>query len=297
MIPKIVCFGETLWDVFSDKKVIGGAPLNVGLRLHSLGAEVKIISRIGIDPDGDYLLDYLKSKDMDLSCIQSDPDLPTGNVRVHLDQSNAATYTISEPVAWDRISIERINIEHISKTDAFIFGSLCCRSSKTKNTLFEYLPHAKFKVFDANLRAPFYTMELIYELMQVADMVKINDEELEEICKFLNIGSKSIENRIKNLSGLTHTPHVCVTLGAHGAIYFTDGEFFKNPGYQVVVKDTVGAGDSFLASLVYQFVMGVPPQQALDFSCALGSLVASKDGANAHISIQEIEDLQDSNKL
>jgi fructokinase len=133
--------------------------------------------------------------------------------------------------------------------------------------------------------------------MEIADMIKLNDEELDEMVKFLRIGSKSIEDQIKNLSELTHTQHICVTLGAKGAICFTHGEFFKNPGYKVVVKDTVGAGDSFLASLVYQFVMGVPSQQALDFSCAMGSLVASKNGANADVSIQEIKKLQDSNKL
>ncbi len=116
-------------------------------------------------------------------------------------------------------------------------------------------------------------------------------------CQFLQIGSKSIEDQIKNLSDLRHTPHICVTLGAKGAIYFTHGEFFKNPGYKVVVKDTVGAGDSFLASLVYQFVMGVPSQQALDFSCAMGSLVASKNGGNANVSLDEIKNLQNSNKL
>ncbi|MGB5323105.1 carbohydrate kinase family protein [Lutimonas sp.] len=297
MIPEIVCFGETLWDIFPDKKIIGGAPLNVGLRLHSLGAEVKVISRIGKDADGNSLLNYLREEGMDLGSIQLDPELTTGNVQVHLDQNHTATYTISEPVAWDRIAVEQSDIGIISKTDAFIFGSLCCRNSISKNTLFQYLSQAKFKVFDANLRPPFYTMELVFQLMKIADMIKLNDEELDEMVKFLRIESKSIEDQIKNLSELTHTQHICVTLGAKGAICFTHGEFFKNTGYKVVVKDTVGAGDSFLASLVYQFVMGVPSQQALDFSCAMGSLVASKNGANADVSIQEIKKLQDSNKL
>jgi len=297
MVPKVICFGETLWDIFPDKKVIGGAPLNVGLRLHTLGAQSGMISRIGQDQDGDKLLAFLKNESFDHAMIQFDEQYPTGNVQVHLDKNNTATYTISEPVAWDNIVVKQDDIESISKTDAFIFGSLCCRSEMSKNTLFEYLSHAKFKVFDANLRPPFYTMELIVQLMEMADMIKLNDEELEEIVEFLGIESKSIEGQIKNLTELTHTQHICVTLGANGAIYYTDGAFFQNPGYTVVVEDTVGAGDSFLASLVYQFVMGVPSQQALDFSCAMGSLVASKNGANADVSMQEIKKLQDSNKL
>jgi fructokinase len=296
MIPEIVCFGETLWDIFPDKKVIGGAPLNVGLRLHALGANVTVISRIGKDADGNSLLNYLRKEGMDLSSIQLDPELTTGNVQVHLDKSNTATYTISEPVAWDHIHFQQNDIEIISKADAFIFGSLCCRNGVSKNTLFQYLSQAKFKVFDANLRAPFYTMELVFQLMKITDMIKLNDEELNEIVKFLGIESKSIEDEIKNLSELTHTQHICVTQGAKGAIYFTKGDFFINPGYKVVVKDTVGAGDSFLASLVYQFVLGSPAQEALDFSCALGSLVASKKGANAHVAAWEIENLLNSRR-
>mgnify|MGYP001826954772 FL=1 len=296
MIPEVICFGETLWDIFPDKKVVGGAPLNVSLRLHKLGAHSRMISRIGQDQDGDKLIEFLKKESFDHSLIQSDAEYPTGNVQVHLDNNNTATYTISEPVAWDHMTVNQNDIEGISKTDAFIFGSLCCRNKTTKNTLFEYLSHAKFKVFDANLRPPFYTMELIVALMEMSDMIKLNDEELEEITKFLHIDSKSIENRIKHLSELTHTSHICVTLGAKGAVYFTNGEFFKNPGYKVIVADTVGAGDSFLASLVYQFVMGLPAQQALDFSCAMGSLVASKNGATADVSMEEINSLQDSQK-
>jgi fructokinase len=292
MIPRIICFGETLWDIFPDKKVIGGAPLNVSLRLHSLGAQTGMISRIGRDEDGDKLIEYLKKESFDHTMIQFDEQYPTGNVLVHLDENNTATYTISEPVAWDHISIQQSDIENISKSDAFIFGSLSCRNGVSKNTLFEYLSHAKFKVFDANLRPPFYTMESILELMEIADMIKLNDEELEEISKFLDLESKSIEDQIKDISERTATPYICVTLGAKGAVFYQNGEFFKNSGYKVVVKDTVGAGDSFLASLVYQFVLGLPSQTALDFSCAMGSLVASKNGANADVSSHEIKLIQ-----
>jgi len=292
MIPKIVCFGETLWDIFPDKKVIGGAPLNVSLRLHALGADSKMISRIGQDNEGVKLLEYLKSKSFDISLIQTDKHLNTGNVQVHLDQNNTATYTISEPVAWDHISIEKADIEQISKTDAFIFGSLCCRNSISRKALFECLPRAKFKVFDANLRAPFYTMELIVQLIGVADMIKLNDEELEEVSIFMKIKADTIDAQIKELAERTNTKYVCVTLGADGAIYYENGMFFKNPGYKVIVKDTVGAGDSFLASFVYQFILGTASQAALDFSCAMGSLVASKNGGNAHVFMQEIENIQ-----
>jgi len=292
MSPKIVCFGETLWDIFPDKKVIGGAPLNVALRLHSFGDQVTIISSIGKDADGELLLAYLKELQFSTDAIQIDPDLPTGNVQVHLDSSNTATYTISEPVAWDHITLNQKDIEHIQVSDAFIYGSLSCRNATSKSTLLAYLSHAKFKVFDANLRAPFYSLDTIIELMNLADMIKLNDEELEEISQFLGISENTMEDQIVRLSALTKTDHICITLGANGAILFTNSQFYKSLGYKVIVKDTVGAGDSFLASLIHQFVLMTPPQNALDFSCAMGSLVASKNGANAHVSQEEMNIIQ-----
>jgi fructokinase len=294
MTPDIVCFGETLWDIFPDKKVIGGAPLNVALRLHSLKAKVLMISRVGQDTDGDNLLEYLKNTGLNTASIQIDEELPTGNVQVHLDAKNTATYTISEPVAWDRIVASPLDEKRISASDAFIFGSLSCRNQISRQTLSKYMTYARFKVFDANLRPPFVHIPVIMELMRSADLIKLNDEELDVIMESQLFDSKSIEAQILHLSEITNTSNICITLGADGALFFTKGNFYRNQGYQVIVKDTVGAGDSFLASLVFQFVQGLDPQKALDYSCAMGSLVASKVGANATVTEREIEAIKSS---
>ena len=278
-----VCFGETLWDIFPKVKRIGGAPLNVALRLHSLGNKVHVISRVGNDLNGQKILAYLKENHLTTECIQEDQVLPTGKVKVILDEKKTASYEILMPVAWDAISVKNEDLDKIKEADAFIFGSLSCRNSISKSTLHQYLSFAKFKVFDANLRAPFYSIKLIFELMHIADMIKLNDEELHEISKHLRVSDESIENQIKHLSTKTKTKHICITLGAKGAIFFTNGLFFKNTGYQVVVKDTVGAGDSFLAALVHEFLKGTQPQISINFACAMGAVVASSHGANPKV--------------
>lgn len=291
MSLQIVCFGEVLWDEFPDKKIIGGAPLNVALRLNSLGNKVKIISSVGNDSDGQLLLDYLKSHRLNSNGIQIDQQLPTGNVKVHLDENNTATYTISEPVAWDQILTLANDEISVSNADAFVFGSLASRNQQSKNTLSTLIKKANFKVFDANLRPPFYDLEFVTALMHKADMIKLNDEELEEIISYLNLGSSSIENEIKSLANFTSTAHICVTLGSKGALLYSDNKIYSNKGYSVIVKDTVGAGDSFLAFLIHQLLNEVPPQKALNQSCGMGALVASKNGANAIVNQEEIDEL------
>ena len=291
-MTKVVCFGEILWDVFPTHKVIGGAPLNVALRLASFGAETSIISRIGNDKNGEEVIEYLENTKLNIQHIQKDNIYPTGYVSVFLDNHGSATYDIFKPVAWDYISLENDNIKLISESDIFIFGSLSCRSGVSKNTLFGLVEKGKFLVFDVNLRKPYYTYELISELMQKVDFIKLNDEELDEITVELGFGNSKMKEKILFLSKITDTKFICVTRGSQGAILFFNGRFYENSGYRVKVEDTVGAGDSFLASLIFKLYIEVQkPDQALDFACRLGALVASKKGANPKIDTQEIDSL------
>jgi len=287
----ICCFGETLWDIFPNEKKIGGAPLNVACRLNSYGSKVHMISRVGKDFNGEQILKYLQDQGLNLDTIQIDEKNPTGTVTVHLNDSNTASYTIEKPAAWDYISLDDTILEKVKSSDAIIYGSLACRNQVSKNTLFSILDESIFKVFDANLRPPNYAMALIIELMKKSDFIKLNDEELLEICDHVNIKSPELEQQIIQLAEFTGCKHICVTLGKDGAILLSGKGIYKNAGYIVKVKDTVGAGDSFLATLIHNFLIKTDPQDALDYSCAVGSLVASKTGANEPIEEEEIQAL------
>ncbi len=284
----ITCFGEVLWDIFSTHKKIGGAPLNVALRLQSFGVDAKIISRIGNDKDGKASLKYIKDNAIDTSTIQIDPSLKTGCVHVTLDKTGSASYIIEQPVAWDNIELTDNTIAIVKPSNAFIFGSLVCRNEVSKNTLLNLLQHATYKVFDVNLRPPFYAMDLLLELMTKADFIKCNDDELLEICNGINFKSDSITEQIKFLSQQTNTKHICVTLGKDGAVLLYNNQFYHHKGYPIKVIDTVGAGDSFLAALISKLINKEKPSNALNFACAVGALVAGKEGANSKILDSEI---------
>jgi len=178
---KAVCFGEVLWDIFPDKARIGGAPLNVASRLSATGIKTEIISRIGTDQKGKEILAYLKSNNVGTENIETDATYPTGMVKVTLSRSGSATYEITYPSAWDKIEVSGSSMNSVKKADVFIFGSLVCRDEISRNTLFHLLESANYKVFDINLRPPHYQKEVLQQLMQKADFIKFNDEELFEI--------------------------------------------------------------------------------------------------------------------
>ena len=288
-MPKITAFGEILWDNLPTGKVLGGAPVNLLTHLAALGADCSVISRCGNDADGAALREAIRRKHVAIDFIQTDPQLATSQVLVQLNDEGCAHYDIVYPCAWDKIQAGEAAKTRVAQSDVFIFGSLSVRDAVSRQALAELLPHASFKIFDVNLRPPHYQLAHLRNMMRQADFIKLNDDELHEIATALGSPYRSIEQNIRFIAEHTHTRQICVTLGKHGALYFCDGELFAHYGYRVTVADTVGAGDSFLAGFIHQYLQRKPPQEILAFACALGSLVASRHGATPEVSLAEIE--------
>jgi len=287
-MKNIVCFGEVLWDVFPTHKKIGGAPLNVALRLQSLDNNVSIISRIGADKKGRKIKAYIVAQGVNPEYVQVDKKLKTGKVKVMLNQKGSASYNIMFPRAWDAIQLTESNKKVTEKADAFIYGSLVARDDTSRDTLYALLKLAKYKIFDINLRTPYYTTDVLSYLMQEADFIKFNDDEIFEIGEQLNSKTNGLEQNIKFIAEYTNTQTICVTKGRHGAILYYNDTYYYNSGYQIEVVDTVGAGDSFLATLISKLLKGDNPQEAIDFACAIGALVAGSEGANPKFSTEDI---------
>lgn len=261
----------------------------MAMRLNSYGNEVHLISAVGADDYGDRLLAHLQAHGMDTSGIQRSADLPTGLVQVTLNSRGSASYEIKFPSAWDNIEANEEMLRMAEASDAFVFGSLVARSEVSRKSLLELLSVARHKFFDLNLRAPHYTKPLLLELMQQADFIKFNDDELYEVAEMFGSRYRSLEQNIGFMSDLTDTRDICVTKGSHGAVLYQSGNLHYNSGYLIQVRDTVGAGDSFLASLIDQLLHGEDPQHAVDFACAVGAMVAESEGANPNISLDQIK--------
>ncbi|TNJ43509.1 carbohydrate kinase [Tamlana fucoidanivorans] len=285
----IVCFGEILWDIFPENKKIGGAPLNVALRLAAFGHDVTMISAVGKDALGDKLIAYVKEHHVNVRCIQKFDAHATGSVLVSLNDKGSATYTIEYPRAWDKIETTAQGEKVVKAADAFVFGSLVARDAVSKATLKNYLNLASYKIFDLNLRPPFYSKKLLIELMLASDFIKFNDDELYEVSAYLNSPFRGLEQNLKFIANKTNTPSICVTKGAFGAVLWHQERLFYNSGYKIEVVDTVGAGDAFLGTLISYLLNNEPPQKAIDYGCAVGAMVAQSKGANPSISLLDIE--------
>ncbi|MDC1028891.1 carbohydrate kinase [Schleiferiaceae bacterium] len=274
---KIVCFGEILWDLLPTGNVAGGAPMNVAYHANQLGTTAQMVSKIGKDELGKELLGFLNKKGVDTSLVQSDSTYPTGTVNVTLDSMGSPSYEIMAPVAWDYINANTTNKAAVQNADAFVFGSLAARNLRTRDTLFELLELTKLKVFDVNLRSPFYSKPLVIKFLQHADIVKMNDEELEVIGNWLDINEteQNTALQVKKHFGLQQ---LLVTRGAKGAWLFNKDEMINSKGIEIQVQDTIGSGDSFLAAYLSKYLLRELPEKCLQFASATGAYVATQSG-------------------
>ena len=279
MTKTVVAIGEILWDVFPTGKKAGGSSMNVALNLHKQGIESKFISAIGNDENGKGLLAFLDQHNFSTALIQVS-NAPTSTVEVKLDEQQQATYTIVEPVAWDQIELTPEAISAVESADALVYCSLTCRNEKSRTTITQLLKHAKLKIFDINLREPFYTIDTLKILLAESDLLKVNEHELVYLSQSLNLIGDTEEELLAQLGKAFIIQTICLTVGEKGAYVWQDEKLYYHKGYQVTVADTVGAGDSFLATFIASYLKGYPMDQTLDRSCRVGAFVASQKGAN-----------------
>jgi fructokinase len=269
--------------------VPGGAPMNVAFHLKKLGAEPALISKIGTDDWGVKLVKMINENGIG-NFIQTDPVLETGKVNAVIHPGNEVKYDIVKPVAWDAIEREDRFENLIQNANCFVFGSLAARSRITRNTLYQLLAMSNFKVLDINLRPPHYTKTTVEQLLSKADLLKLNQAELELITGWFANYQSDIE-RIRLLQDKFHIPDIVVTKGSDGSIFNRKGIIYEHPGFKVNVADTVGSGDSFLAALLAKLLVNTSPAEALEFASATGAVMASYTGACPDYTVKEINAL------
>jgi fructokinase len=283
----VVIFGEMLWDCLPTGPVAGGAPMNVALNLHQLGLQSRLISAVGADEDGDKLLDFLKSFELSLDLIQVKKGKETSKVLVDTSDPENIKYTIVSPVAWDFIEWSGQLDKAVEEADAFVFGTLGVRNNESLKTLLQLLHHPTLRVFDANLRPPFYDFEVIETLLGFADILKINEDELEIFADYFKT-EPTIEGLCSFLDQHFPMEIICVTRGAQGAVLYQKGKITEHPGYKVNFQDSIGAGDAFLSGFIKTYLEEKSPEEILDFACKLGGFVATQKGGTPKYTEEQV---------
>lgn len=262
--------------------------MNVAIHLTYNNFSPLVISRVGNDDLGKELLRFLRGKNVSTEWIQTGETHLTGVVKANISDKNEVTYKIVEPVAWDYIQFDAQVAKLVAASDVFIYGSLAARNPTTRETLLQYLELARFKVLDVNLRPPYYNPERIQELLQYADVAKMNHQELEEIAGWFGWAGEGQE-QMQAVKEYFKLQLLIVTRGDKGAAVLSEAGFHEHGGYKAEVEDTIGSGDAFLATFLKNYLQQEPVENALTNACLVGAYVATQKGATPQIDLSQFE--------
>ena len=249
---------------------------------------------MGDDELGREVLRRLQGRGLATDAIQIDTGgIPTGFVVVTMENA-MPSYDIVQPSAWDAMD-PTDDLVASCEGAVVVYGSLAQRDARSRAAITAAANAAAKRVFDINLRKPFIDPELCVEHARGCWLLKLNDEELPEMAKWLGLDVDGVD--AKELAHATFNAldceMLCVTRGGDGAAMLTKKTgWMEHPGFQVAAVDTVGAGDSFLATLLDRLLEGMAPEVALERACRIGAFVATQQGATPRHDAEGIKALK-----
>lgn len=294
-VPRVLSFGEVLWDLLPTGPVLGGAPFNLAFRLNSLGYPVRMASRVGMDSLGEEALARMAGFGMDSGLIRRDSQFPTGTVRVSLGPDGEPDFRIEYPAAYDFIELSGELEEAARAAGCICFGSLAQREKTSRETLHRLIEAAPsaLKVLDINLRRDCFTRETVTGSLDRADILKLNDSEVLTLAGMLDWEESGAEEFCAAAVERFGLRCCVVTLGARGALAHSAGEGTVHaPGFEVRVVDTVGSGDAFTAGFLDGWFRGLDLRACCRRGNVLGALNAARAGATAVVDESEIRALE-----
>ena len=275
--PLVAGIGEVLWDKFPDGDRLGGAPANFAFHAAQLGAQARVVSRIGCDPDGERLGLELRRRGLSTEYLQTDAAHPTGTVLVQVE-AGQPTYTITPSVAWDFLEPTAALQNLAPQLDAICFGTLAQRNSVSRDTIRQVIAACRadaLRLFDINLRQTFYTRDDIEFGLSHATVLKLNAEELAVMGRMYGCQTDVTDRLFERFP----LDLIAVTRGAQGCELHTRRETVNSAGLPVQCVDAVGAGDAFSAMLALGLLKKLSLQEIADRCNRIGAHVASQPGA------------------
>lgn len=285
--------GEVLWDIFSDRERLGGAPLNFCANLQRLGNTATLLSAVGRDARGALALKRMQELGLDTEGVRIVDKSPTGLAVVDTTEAGEPTFVIPRPVAFDLVSTGPETFKKIEAqaVDWVYFGTLLQTTAPIEQftaKLVNRLPKLRC-FYDMNLRAGHWNLALIQRLSGLASVLKLNEVEAETLFNLTrhDDGAFSLERFCRNWAGTYDIDVICVTLGPAGCFVLDRGTIHRIPGFPVKVCDTVGSGDAFAAAFLHGYHRNWPILDTACFANALGALVTSRSGATPDWTIEE----------
>ncbi len=281
-VAAVIGLGEALWDVFGPTRHVGGAPANFAWHVAQHGLPACALSALGQDAAGDALAEALEAAGA--PCALQRVAYPTGEVRICLDGAGVPQYHILPDAAWDHLSATPEMLAMARRARALCYGSLAQRSELSRAAIAAFLqamPEGAWRIFDINLRCGYYTHAILRDSLRWADVLKINEEEMEILGRMEGLYGLPQLEQAQHIARRYELRLLILTCGAIGSYVLGEGgkllSWLPTPAVHVV--DTVGAGDSFTATFMAALLCGQSVPQAHAAAVRVAAYVCTQAGA------------------
>jgi fructokinase len=288
----VLVFGEALVDDFGSHQVMGGAPFNVARNLSALGVRTTMLTRVGDDANGALIQSDFERFGMSLAGLQRDPARPTGRVAVAMQDDGSHKFTILPEQAYDHIAAgPALAALQSAQPDIIVFGTLAQRSEESRATLHTLLAATQATRFlDLNLREGQVDEAIVFDSLQQADILKVNEDELQVLFGWYchtcpetgDMDCAAVEAECRALMHNFSLSGLIVTLGERGATWYSaDGVHVSNHEVKPPAQfaDTVGAGDAFVSVFLLGRMRGWSIEQTLARANAFAAASCGVAGA------------------
>lgn len=280
-MKQILILGEIFWDEFQNAEMrMGGSALNIAWHLRGLGQKPYFISRIGDDGLGKRLIANMKNWGLSTNDLQIDSARPTGVVKVLLDEDSKPTFISPESAALDFIQYDP-KFNSFEKNSIFYHGTFILRNDTSRNTVRKFKEQG-FSIFmDFNLRDPYWNQTIIDEWVRDLHVFKLSDDESIQLTKTEGLSGREQVEWLQEWMPKKNIQNVLFTLGDKGAFWITKDNVQFEPARKINVVNSVGAGDAYVAGILYSEMRGFPIDKAMKYSSLLASEICKIEGATS----------------
>lgn len=292
-MQRVWCLGDAVVDLLPEEdgrllQCPGGAPANVAAGIARLGGNSGFIGRVGADPFGHFLRDTLRREQVDVTCMQSDAAQRTSTVVVALDEQGERTFTFMVRQSAD-LFLQTDDLPTFRAGEWLHCCSIALLQEPSRSATLTAMQRMQdaggFVSFDPNIRLDLWQDQAVlrnclHQALQLADVVKLSEEEL----MFLS-GGEERDAAITQLATRFEIRLLLVTQGSAGVLAWHQQTLTHHPAKPVVSVDTTGAGDAFVAGLLWGLAQqGLPADAAqlaarLQCAQACGALATTAKGA------------------
>jgi len=271
--------GETIIGK-SFLQAMGGKGANQAVAAQKLGGDVKFITCLGTDANGQNTLKYFRKTGLDVSSTLLVEDTPSGTAIIMVDE-NGENCIVVTPGANNLLLPEYIPEikDDVASCDMVLMQMEI--PYDTIKTVCE-LARKQQKMIMLNV-AP--ARHLDNELIKMIDILVVNESEAETVSgeKIDESGKEAIVDKLLEMGAKT----VVLTLGKKGCLLKNSREFYSIPAFRVKALDTTAAGDTFCGALAAELTRGESWARALRFATAASAICVTRMGAQPSIPAEE----------